>query len=320
MTVTIPATAPEVDPTKPPPAEYLPDYEQFVTEDDAPVDNFFSEKQQRLLTEPLYSARTAERLGRPLLAAANVGVFYGEGQPAIVPDALVSLDVELAADLWPKPNRSYFIWRFGKPPDAVVEIVSNREGGELGSKRERYAQLGVAYYVVFDPQRVLGEEVLRCYELRGRTYAPCAGGWLEDIGLGVRLWEGEYEGVKAVWLRWCDREGNVIPTGAELAEAERARAEEEQRRAEAERARAEEEQRRAEEARQRAEAERQRAEEEQRRAEEARQRAEAERQRAEEAQRRAEEARQRAEAERQRAERLAARLRALGIDPDAEGI
>jgi len=238
MTITA-APVPKVDPTKPPPAEYLPDYDQFVTEDDAPVDNFFSEKQQRLLTEPLYSARMAERLGRPLLAAANVGVFYGEGQPAIAPDALVSLDVELAADLWPKPNRSYFIWRFGKPPDAVVEIVSNREGGELGSKRERYAQLGVAYYVVFDPQRLLGEEALRCYELRGRTYAPCAGGWLEDIGLGVRLWEGEYEGVKAVWLRWCDQEGNVIPTGAELAEAERQRAEAEQRRAEAERARAE---------------------------------------------------------------------------------
>jgi Uma2 family endonuclease len=254
MTATIPATAPEVDLTKPPPAEYLPDYDQFVTEDDAPVDNFFSEKQQRLLTEPLYSARMAERLGRPLLAAANVGVFYGEGQPAIVPDALVSLDVELAADLWPKPNRSYFIWRFGKPPDAVVEIVSNREGGELERKRERYARLGVAYYVVFDPQRLLGEEALRCYELRGRTYAPCAENWLGDIGLGVRLWEGEYEGVKAVWLRWCDREGNVIPTGAELAEAERQRAEAE---------------------------------------------------------------RQRAEAERQRAERLAARLRALGIDPDA---
>ena len=46
------------------------------------------------------------------------------------------------------------------------------------------------------------------------------------------MWEGEYEGVKAVWLRWCDREGNVIPTGAELAEAERARAEAERARAE----------------------------------------------------------------------------------------
>jgi len=107
---------------------------------------------------------------------------------------------------------------------------------------------------------LLGEEALRCYELRGRTYAPCAENWLGDIGLGVRLWEGEYEGVKAVWLRWCDREGIVIPTGAELAEAERQRAEEEQRRAE--------------EARQRAEAERARAEAEQRRAKAERARAE----------------------------------------------
>ena len=46
------------------------------------------------------------------------------------------------------------------------------------------------------------------------------------------MWEGEYEGVKAVWLRWCDQEGTVIPTGAELAEAERQRAEAERARAE----------------------------------------------------------------------------------------
>ncbi len=122
-----PRVAPELDPTRLPPPEYLPNYEQFVTEDDAPVDNFFSEKQQRLLTEPIYSAGVAERLGRPLLAAANVGIFFGEGQPAIVPEVMLSLEVSLPEDLWPKPNRSYFIWRFAKPPDVVVEIVSNRE-------------------------------------------------------------------------------------------------------------------------------------------------------------------------------------------------
>jgi hypothetical protein len=225
MTITA-APAPEVDPTKPPPAEYLPDYDQFVTEDDAPVDNFFSEKQQRLLTEPLYSARVAERLGRPLLAAANVGVFYGEGQPAIVPDALVSLDVELAADLWPKPNRSYFIWRFGKPPDAVVEIVSNRGGGANWSASGS-ATRNWGWRTTWCSTRS------GCWGRRRCGATSCAGGrmrraredWLGDIGLGVRLWDGEYEGVKAVWLRWCDQEGNVIPTGAELAEAERARAE-----------------------------------------------------------------------------------------------
>jgi Uma2 family endonuclease len=66
---------------------------------------------------------------------------------------------------------------------------------------------------------------------------------------------------------------------------------------------------RAERAEQQAEAERQRAE----RAERAEQQAEAERQRAEQAEQRAE---QQAEAERQRADRLAAQLRAMGINPD----
>jgi len=32
------------------------DIQDLVTEDDTPVDNLLSEKQQRLLTEPLYSA------------------------------------------------------------------------------------------------------------------------------------------------------------------------------------------------------------------------------------------------------------------------
>jgi Uma2 family endonuclease len=66
------------------------------------------------------------------------------------------------------------------------------------------------------------------------------------------------------------------------------------------------------------EQERQRAEAEQQRAEAERQRAEAEAAARVAAQTQAEEARQRAEAERRRAERLAARLRALGIDPEAE--
>ncbi len=56
-------------------------------------------------------------------------------------------------------------------------------------------------------------------------------------------------------------------------------------------------------------------EEERRRAEQERQRAADEHQRAEQERQRAEQERQRAADEHQRAERLAARLRALGIDP-----
>jgi hypothetical protein len=91
---------------------WQPDLSQIITEDDTPVDNLFSEKQQRLLVEPLYSSWQPEQ---SFLAAANVGIFNSPYQPPIVPDMFLSLDVQAANDLWKKENRSYFIWNFGKP-------------------------------------------------------------------------------------------------------------------------------------------------------------------------------------------------------------
>ena len=49
--------------------------EQLVTEDDTPVDNMFSETQQRLLTGSLKESWDGPGEGRPFVIAANVGVF-----------------------------------------------------------------------------------------------------------------------------------------------------------------------------------------------------------------------------------------------------
>ena len=38
------------------------------------------------------------------------------------------------------------------------------------------------------------------------------------------VWEGEFEEQDYIWLRWCDRNGQVILTGAEGREIERQRA------------------------------------------------------------------------------------------------
>ena len=116
-------------------AAVRPCLDSIITEDETPVDNVFSEKQQRLLTEPLYSSWDA---GRKFMAMANVGLFYAVRQPPLVPDVLLSLDVEITGDWLAKEHRSYFVWEFGKAPEAVVEIVSNSEGGET---RERNAQV-----------------------------------------------------------------------------------------------------------------------------------------------------------------------------------
>ena len=122
------------------------DYESLITEDNQPVDNIFSEKQQRLLVEPLYSSWNP---GTPFMAAANVGMYNSPYQPAIVPDMFLSLDVQPAEDVWKKRNRCYFVWKFGKPPEVALEIVSNTQGGETGKKFKKYAQIGVWYYATF---------------------------------------------------------------------------------------------------------------------------------------------------------------------------
>ena len=241
-----------------------PDVSRVVTEDDAPVDNFPSEKQQRLLVETLYAGWAgprSEESGEPrtFVAAANVGLFATPRAEPLVPDVFVSLDVTLHEDLWAKEHRTYFFWEMGKPPDVVIEFVSNKEGGEADRKLRGYARMRVPYYVVFDPAHQLGPATLRAWELRGDLYIAIEPNF-PSLDLKLVEWTGTYEGLRSTWLRWARRDGTLVPTGTERAVA----------------------------ATQRADTEKWRAENE----------------------------KQRAENEKQRAERLAARLRALGVDPD----
>lgn len=164
----------------------VPDISHLVIEDDTPVDNFQSEKQQRLLTEPLYSSWFS---GIPFIAGANVGLFYALKKDPIVPDVFLSLNVQMPQDWSQKQNRSYFYWEFGKAPEVVIEVVSNRKGKELGQKKDDYARIGVAYYAVFDPLRQLEQEMqgslLRVYALTAGKYVELTEPWLETVGLST---------------------------------------------------------------------------------------------------------------------------------------
>lgn len=220
-----------------------PNIDHLVLEDDTPVD-FLSGKQQRLLVEPLYSAKA---LPKPFLITANVGLFYTVNGDPVVPDVMLSLGVQRPQDLSQKKNRAYLTWEFGKLPEVCIELVSNQEGDELTlsqesqqqgkttAKKDLYAQLHIPYYVVFDlRQQIQGQDdmngsLLRVWSMSGAHYTeltPPEGIstvgqslWLEDIGLGLTLWEGLFEDITWVWLRWCDQTGKVILTGAEGADA-----------------------------------------------------------------------------------------------------
>ena len=196
------------------PSQY-PDNSKIVQEDDTPLDSFLNEKQQRLLTEVLSGYQLND--GIPFIVAANVGIFRNVRFPAIVPDVFLSLNVTVPDD-WKERNiRSYLLWEFGKSPEIAIEVVSPTPGNELGSKLTDYARLGITYYVVYDPLGELSDSPLQIFQLQGGRYAPKTDSWFPLVGLGLTLWQGIFEGANGTWLRWCDAEGNVIPTVEELA-------------------------------------------------------------------------------------------------------
>ncbi len=233
----------------------VPDISDIRIEDDEPLDNIYSEKQQRLLTEPLFASWTAPpEHGEPVpfVAMANVGVFGALRRNPLVPDVLLSTGVEVNdALLDEKRHRTYFIWEMGTAPDVVVEIVSNRRGGELTTRRSGYARLGVPYYVVWDPAQHLGDRELSVFELAGGKYRRLERAEFPSLGLSLEPWDGRFEGVTTRWLRWRSQ-GELLPTGAERADLEAGRADKEAARAEQERERAEQERARAEQERARA--------------------------------------------------------------------
>ena len=210
--------------------DVIPNLDELVIEDGKPVESIFAEKQSKLLTRPLYASWKPE--GRTFMALGNVGLFYASKQPPLVPDVMLSLDVPADEDLSGRERLSYFVWIIGKPPDVAIEFVSDRRGSEEDYKKDEYERIRVPYYVIFDPQNRLDGGVLRAFALRDNVYQPTDAVWLSGVGLGLTLWDGVYEQRQGRWLRWCDRQGVLIPTGEERAEQEHQRAEQEHQRAE----------------------------------------------------------------------------------------
>jgi hypothetical protein len=213
-------------------------------EDGKPLDGMFAERQQRLLGSTPYESWKGPGRGRKFLSLANVGLFISPYKPPLVPDNMLAVDVDvtpIAGGPREKQNLSYFIWLKGKPPDVVVEIISKRQAGEYTHKLRTYAEWKIPYYVIYDPfRRRRRGSVLNVFRLSEGGYEPMDTHWFPEVGLGVTLWTGEYQGWPDTYLRWCDVHSEVLPTGAEQADREQhkrriaeRRANEQQRRAEA---------------------------------------------------------------------------------------
>ncbi|MBW4599108.1 MAG: Uma2 family endonuclease [Calothrix sp. FI2-JRJ7] len=189
---------------------------------------------------------------------------------------------------------SYVTWQESANPFVVVELLSpGTEDEDLGEKQQEenkpptkwkvYEEiLRVPYYIVFS--RYTNE--VQPYHLVGGRYEAMnfnSSGRLDMPGLGLSLglWEGAFQGIERLWLRWFTLEGELIQTSdEEVVEVKQEAVEAKQE------------------------------------AVEAKQEAAEAKQEAAEAKQEAVEAKQKAAEEKIRAEKFAEQLRQLGINPD----
>ncbi len=154
----------------------------------------------------------------------NLGVYYDVDQPAIGPDALLSLGVERVR---PHGNlrRSYVVSQEKVMPQWVLEVVSKQPGGEYGEKFQRYAAMGILYYVIYNPAHHVRDqhEVFEVYKLERDQYVRQPGNpvWMPAIGLGIGHEFGTQDDIGRDWLYWYDELGNRYPAPEDRLKQER---------------------------------------------------------------------------------------------------
>lgn len=146
-------------------------------------------------------------------------------------------------------RNSFVVWDERKAPSIVIELLSpGREAEDLGIYVDEQIAGGLsedlpAYTIEDDESGILPpskwdvyEQVLQVpyyfvfsrYSNRLRFFQNLAGqyqeqaldpanprAWLSDLEIGLGVWEGEFEGITRLWLRWFDAEGKWLPTDTE---------------------------------------------------------------------------------------------------------
>jgi Uma2 family endonuclease len=184
----------------------------------------------------LFSTLDSAYADRPdVYVGANLLLYYEEGNPraSLAPDVFVVFDV-------PKlPRRdTYLLWHEGVPPALVIEVTSRTtRRADLGTKRDRYAAIGVGEYVLYDP-RAPGlaylDPPLQLHRLAGSAYQPVEPGPDGDLvsastALRLRLVEGALRLLEADGTPLLDPSERAARAEARLAEVERRLAELERR-------------------------------------------------------------------------------------------
>jgi Uma2 family endonuclease len=193
------------------PRACLPSAEDLPDSDDTPVDNELQNFIPNFLLSTL-SHIWSERID--WFFGVDMGIYYDPYQPAIAPDGFLSVGVPRIID--EDLRLSYLLWEEQAVPILVLEVVSQTRRGEYTTKKNFYAEMGVLYYVVYNPLRKRKPK-LEVYQLEKGQYRLLAGEpvWLSDLGLGIGREIGIYQGITREWLYWYDQQGKRYLTPEE---------------------------------------------------------------------------------------------------------
>jgi Uma2 family endonuclease len=235
--------------------------------------------------QPQLLSRTLQLSGYSkdaIYTASDLNLYYDLSHPLWHkrPDWFLVVGVPRLYPQGDGDRESYVIWQEKVSPIVVVEFLSpGTEIDDLGrffrrspkpqppgsppSKFIVYEQiLKVPHYIVYNKR----DRQLRYFQLVNGSYQEQSVAatnpriWLNDLDVGLAIWQGKFEGLPKDWLRWCDRLGEVLLTDTEAALQREAIAQQQQQQAEADLQQAEAERQQAEADLQQAEADLQQAE------------------------------------------------------------
>ena len=250
----------------PPP---FPNHTQLPDEDGTFVKNFQEHPQSILLTDSIGPILQQRHPDGNYAIGQDCGIYWRETEPpeqgAVVPDWYYVPNVPALLD--GKFRRSYSLWREYIAPLIALEFSSGDGTEELDKTPLSVSPSGettkpgkfwvyeniikISYYGVYIIET--NQLEMYCFGNGGYQKIPPnkRGHYLiQPLGVELGIWHGSYQNQTQFWLRWWNKDGNLLLTGAERAEIEKAHAKQAEQRAEQSEQRAEQAEQRAEQAEQ----------------------------------------------------------------------
>jgi Uma2 family endonuclease len=219
----------------------LPDHTQLPESDGTFVKNFQEHPQSLLLTSSIRPVLDRLHPDEQYCIGQDCGIYWRLTDPpergAEAPDWFYVPNVSPLLN--GEVRRSYVMWKEIIAPTIAIEFVSG-DGTEERDATSPFAgneakagkfwvyeqAIRIPFYAIYEVQKASVE----VYELIGTHYqqiSPNQRGHYPIPPLGVELgiWEGRESNQTLPWLRWWDREGNLLPTAEQRAEHEKQRAE-----------------------------------------------------------------------------------------------